>query len=132
MSTILGILLLTVAPIKPSNIACDLDDCHLADALHQADEHGAVQDRWSWMNHDLALARIASLQGNYAKSLRLVASLDTAIRNGLSQLLIDRGSESVLSLHDALKTIAIDSKGHPLAPLEITMVPIARHHHSKP
>ena len=132
MSNILGIIFLTVAPMKPATVVCDLDDCHLAGALHQADEHGSVQDRWSWMNHDLALARSAALQGNNAKALRIVASLDTAIRNGLAQILIDRGSESVLSLHDALKAISIDCKGHALAPLELSMDPIARHHYKKP
>ena len=132
MSTILGIIFLTVAPMQPRNVVCDLDDCHLADSLHQADEQGLTQDRWSWMNHDLALARSAALQGNNAKALRLVTSLDTTIRNGLAQLLIDRGSESVLSFHDALKAISIDCKGHELAPLEVSMDPIARHQHKKP
>jgi hypothetical protein len=127
MSHILGIIFLAMAPQKPIAAVCDLNDCHLADALHHIDDSPSPLDRWSWMNHDLALARGAAKRGQKAKAIRLAQGLDKAIRSGLSQLLIDRGSEHVIELHQSLQSIVINCKGHPLEPLNLTMDPIVRH-----
>jgi len=127
MSHLLGIIILAMAPQKPTLVVCDLDDCQFSSAHHQVAEVASPQDRWSWMNHDLALARTAAQQGQNAKAIRLATNLDRAIRSGLSQLLIDRGTEHMTQLHASLQGIVIDCKGHALKPLDLTMDPIVRH-----
>jgi hypothetical protein len=127
MSQLLGIIFLAMAPQKPALFVCDLDDCQVSSALHQVAEVASPQDRWSWMNHDLALARAATQRGQNAKAIRLSTNLDRAIRSGLSQLLIDRGTEQVTQLHASLQDIVKDCKGHALEPLNLAMDPIVRH-----
>jgi len=132
MSNLLGIILLSMAPQTPAGVVCDLDDCHLSDSLHVVADLPATQDRWSWMNHDLALARVQAKRGQHAKALQLTAAVDQAMRHGLAQLLIDRGPDQVVQLHQALQAVVVDCKGHPLAPLTLTMDPIVRHHRPLP
>ena len=125
MSNILGIIILSMTPQKPAGVICDLDDCQLADSMHQVAHTQISQDRWSWINHDLALARYEAMRGQHAKAIQIVTNLDSSIRRGLAQLLIDRGPDQVLSLHESLQAVVIDCNGRPLEPLNLTMDPIA-------
>ena len=60
--------------------------------MHQVHpSHEISHDRWSWINHDLALARFEARRGQHATAIQIVTNLDTSIRNGLAQLFIDRG-----------------------------------------
>ena len=135
MSTIMGIIILALAPQSPPPVeaavapavqACDLDDCSLSEDLHHVDGQPALTDRWAWMHHDLALARAAARQGQRARAIDIAASLDHAIKANLAQLLIDRGSVSVLQLHATLQALVLDCQGQPLQAVNLSMDPIAR------
>ena len=130
MSNLLGIIVLSLAPQIPAGFVCDLNDCHLSTSSHQVSDTLPVQDRWSWMSHDLALARSAVRQGEDATAIQLATNLDRVLRDGLAQLLMDRGPEYVLGLHESLQAIILQSNGRPLAPVNLTMDPISLRRHS--
>ena len=126
MSNILGIIILSMAPQKPAGVICDLDDCQLSESMHQVHpSHEIGHDRWSWINHDLALARFEARRGQHATAIQIANNLDVSIRNGLAQLLIDRGPNQVLHLHETLQSLVLECNGRPLEPLNLTMDPIA-------
>lgn len=126
MSNLLGIIILSMAPQKPAGVSCDLDDCQLSDSMHQVHpSHEISHDRWSWINHDLAIARFEARRGQHATAIQIATNLDASIRNGLAQLLIDRGPSEVLHLYESLQAIVLQCNGHPLEPLNLTMDPIA-------
>ena len=117
MSKFSRILPLLLALAWAPALACDLDDCTLSDALHQATAAPAPLDGWSWMNHDLAVARDALTSGERARTLALVQDLDGLLRTHLSALLEARGKARVRAFHLALQTLSQQAGGWPLAEL---------------
>lgn len=101
-------------------LACDLDDCDLATELHleRAGAGWVPEDRWTWMNHDLALAR-SWLADNPAQTRQIVATLDSAMRAQLEDLVRARGAERTAMLHNALALLMVEAGGKPLASLSL-------------
>jgi len=109
---------------SPVALACDLDDCvlpnHLHDVEHAEDSAAAPADDWSWMNHDLALARSALHTGQRADAIRIIDDLDQAMRAKLGPLTETRGQGAILMLHAALQDVLELASGLPLQPLQTT------------
>ena len=104
----------------PSALACDLDDCTLGEQLHSVDRNAAPEDSFSWMNHDLAVARDALSHGDAARTLALVRDLDGLLRTHITQFVALRGQAQAQGMHTALQELARRAGGWPLAELTIT------------
>jgi hypothetical protein len=123
----MGALVAVLAVLPGSAGACGLDDCALAHSLHLLDST-APDDRFAWMNHDLALARDAMNHGNRGTAISLAGTLDNAMRARLDALLDTRGHDGVIALHEALDEVTRRAGGFPLAPLPIAAgETLARH-----
>jgi hypothetical protein len=112
----MGALVAVFAVLPGPAEACGLDDCALSHSLHLLNAT-APDDRFAWMNHDLALARDANNHGNRATAIALAATLDGAMRARLPALLDTRGPDAVIALHSALDDVTRRAGGFPLAPL---------------
>ena len=102
--------------------ACELDDCTLADKLHQVHIESQAQlpsDQWSWMNHELAVARNALSHGRRAFALEIVHSLHAALEAQGKALVQVRGSNAVMDLQDSLQELVHQADGIPLVQLRI-------------
>ncbi|MDP6933423.1 MAG: hypothetical protein QGG40_10935 [Myxococcota bacterium] len=122
-SLFFALLLSTVALAAP----CDMDDCTLARHLHQVEDTPGVSganartpDKWSWMNHDLAMAREAARAGHRARAIRIATSVDHAMRAQIEPMVSGRGDQAVRDLHNALQAVIDRSQGSPLAELPHT------------
>ena len=115
----LFILLFTL--FSSGALACDLDDCTLAVALHSADQTQAQapEDSYSWMNHDLAVGRDSLSSGDRARALALVRDLDGLLRTHLTDIVRIRGEVRTRALHTALQNLARDAGGWSLAELDV-------------
>jgi hypothetical protein len=100
-------------------LGCELDDCSLPDALHSDTAQPAPEDAWSWMNHDLAVARDALRTGERARALALVRDLDGILRTHLVAIIAVRGQARVRALHTALQDLSRGAGGWPLAELVV-------------
>lgn len=100
--------------------ACAMDDCTLSDASHRVG-HDAHVDAFSWMNHDLAAARFASVTGDGATAIDTVHALDRAMRAQIDALVQSRGSDHVDQLHRSLQRILARLDATPLPAL---LVPV--------
>jgi len=113
------ITLLLLALSSTPALACDLNDCTLSGPLHQVGESTVSMDRWTWMNHDLAVARKDLAHGERAHALALIHDLDRILRTQLDAVVADRGAHSVRAFHAALQAVATEARGWPLAELEV-------------
>jgi len=100
--------------------ACGLDDCALPDALHQIEGHETPANGiWTWLHHDLALAREAVRRGNQAHALRLAQQLDSILRSRLEDLLRFSEPKAVLDFHSTLASLVTSAGGWPLKEIDI-------------
>lgn len=113
------LFILIFALSAPSALACDLDDCTLAEKLHSVDKKAAPEDSFSWMNHDLAVARDALRHGDAARTLALVRDLDGLLRTHLNEFVALRGQAQAQGMHTLLQDLARRAGGWPLAELTI-------------
>jgi hypothetical protein len=114
------LILLFGAVIPVNGQACELDDCSLSDKLHQVHLASLAQppnDQWSWMNHELAVARNALAHGRRAFALEIVHSLHAALEAQGKALVQARGSDAVLDLQDSLQELVHQADGIPLVQL---------------
>lgn len=121
MSKLSRLTALLLALWSPAALTCDLDDCNLSEALHNEAEEAAPEDSWSWVNHDLAVARDALKAGDHARTIALVRDLDGILRTNLKGILTVRGESRVRALHTALQDLSVSAGGWPLA--ELVVVP---------
>jgi|GEM_PF-3361685 len=117
MSYVNRTLILFVALYSTAALACDLDDCTLSDALHLESQAPIPADSWTWMNHDLAVARDALRSGEKSRAIALVRDLDRLMRTNLDAMTAVRGPERVRAMHAALQKISEQAGGWPLAEL---------------
>lgn len=92
--------------VRPA-FACGLDACSIADDLHL--ENGRFDnipaDEWSWMNHDLALARDALSRGDAERAENIGRWLDHAIDLRLDEMIAGRGERRVKALRRAVRQL---------------------------
>jgi len=120
MSNVSRIFTLLIALWGAAALACDLDDCSLPEALHREGTEATPQDAWSWMNHDLAVARDAVKSGEPARAIALARDLDSILRTNLKPIVTVRGAARVQELHNALQVLTQSAGGWPLAELDVT------------
>lgn len=106
--------------------ACGLDDCHLPLKLHltglTAVSQGEMQqDQWSWMNHELAVARDALGSGRRAFALEMAHGLSAALEAQGDRVAVERGEEAVLDLFESLQELVAQCGGRPLKPLQLVL-----------
>lgn len=119
MSRPYRILVFTLGLWSGASLGCELDDCSLADALHSENAGSTPGDSWSWMNHDLALARDALRSGERARAIALVKDLDGILRTHLGAIIAVRGEARVRALHSVLQDLSRGAGGWPLAELVV-------------
>ena len=121
MSFVTKITILTLMLSSAPALACDLDDCTLSDALHTVEQDPVPEDAWSWINHDLAVARTALKIGERSRAIALVRELDSILRTQLKAIVAVRGADKVRALHTALQDLSLSSGGWPLAELDVVV-----------
>ncbi len=100
--------------------ACEIDGCVLPATLHQVDgKDTPIQGIWTWLHHDLALARRAMRSDEYAKALHLAHSLDRILRKRVQDLANFGGTEAVQDFHAALQAVVANAGGWPLAEIDV-------------
>jgi len=119
MSVLKNIIFISLL-LPASALGCDLEDCSLPVSLHQingeeAPDHGI----WTWLHHDLALARRAARHENDARALDLAHSLDRVIRSRLDDLRKFSDPEALLDFHKALQQVVREAGGWPLAEIKL-------------
>jgi hypothetical protein len=117
MSNPTRILGITLALWSGAALGWQLDDCSLSDALHSETAGSTPEDAWSWMNHDLAVARDAMRTGERARALALVQDQDGILGTHLEAIIAVRGQARVRALHTALQDLSRGAGGWPLAEL---------------
>ena len=100
--------------------ACDLDDCALPTALHQIDGKATpTAGIWTWLHHDLALARDAIRRGNHARALTLAKQLDQILHARLEDLLRFSEPDAVRDFHATLAGLVTSAGGWPLKEIDV-------------
>ena len=74
---------------------------------------------WTWLHHDLALARRAISADRDAQALDLAHSLDRIVRKRLRDLTAFGGPDAVRDFHAALQTVVRKAGGWPLAEIDV-------------
>lgn len=101
-------------------LACEIDGCVLPEKLHQIDGKASpVQGVWTWLHHDLAMARRAMRTDQYAKALDLAHTLDRILRKRIGDLVSFGGPEAVRDFHAALQSVVLNAGGWPLAEIDV-------------
>jgi len=119
MSALKKIILLSI--LFPSTaLACDIEGCSLPMSLHKVNgETSPAHGVWTWLHHDLALARRAIHSGDEAYALNLAISLDKIIRRRLTDLIAFSGTESLIDFHRALQGVVTQAGGWPLPEIKV-------------
>ena len=114
-------IFLFLSILMPSTaMACDIEGCTLPETLHKINgEATPINGIWTWMHHDLAVARRAANFGNTALALDLAHSLDGVLRRRLQDLIGFGGPESLVDFHQALQRVVREAGGWPLAEIKV-------------
>lgn len=90
-----------------SALACSISACELPDELHlESPRYDTIPaDDWSWMNHDLALARVALSDGDVARAETIGLWLEHAIDLRLDAMNDGRGKRRVKALRHAVDSL---------------------------
>jgi hypothetical protein len=116
----LAVLLGVSAP----SLACGLDDCNLPASLHLVGlgtPAEAPLDRWSWMNHELAVARAALTDGRRAFALDIAHGLHAALEAQGIALVAHRGDTSIQDFADSLQELVAQCGGVPLQEIQLAL-----------
>ncbi len=117
MSALTRILILFVLTTSAA-AACPLDDCVLPPAMHNVDGKAApAHGLWTWLHHDLALARDAATRNVNAKALDIAHNLDHVLRARSNELIEFSGTQSVIDFHLELQSLVHEIGAWPLAEL---------------
>lgn len=86
-------------------LACGLDGCRLPDAYHLESRryNTVLADEWSWMNHDLARARMARASGDRQRAEDIAQWLDHAIDLRYDEMVQVRGKARVNAFRRAVR-----------------------------
>lgn len=107
MSCSLATLVLSLIFGFDSAIVCGIGSCDLPAELHL--ENGRYDtlpaDEWSWMNHDLALARVALANGDHNRAENIGRWLEHAIDLRMDAMVDGRGKLRVKALNRAVNGI---------------------------
>ena len=99
--------------------ACDIEDCALPSTLHQINgETAPAHGVWTWLHHDLALARESAHRGSDARALTMAHSLDRILRLRVNDLIGFSDTQAVIDFHLALQTVIRSAGGWPLAEID--------------
>jgi hypothetical protein len=101
-------------------LACDIESCALPATLHQVEgETAPVNGVWTWLHHDLAVARAAATRNGAARALALAHSLDRILRSRMDDLVAFSGPQAVSDFHQALQRVVSHAGGWPLVALDL-------------
>jgi len=101
-------------------VACEIEDCSLPSSLHKVNgETSPTHGVWTWLHHDLALARKAIHSGDEAHALNLALTLDQIIRRRLADLIAFSGAESLIDFHRAIQGVVNQAGGWPLPEIKV-------------
>ena len=101
-------------------LACDIEGCTLPATLHQIDGASTPANGvWTWLHHDLAIARSAARGQGAATALTLAYSLDRILRSRADDLVAFSGAEAVADFHQALQHVVRRAGGWPLVALDL-------------
>ncbi len=109
--------------ISTPSLACGLDDCGLPASFHRVGlgTLDAPRDQWSWMNHELAVARAALSEGRRAFALETAHALHSALEAQGIALVAKRGGTSVQDFADSLQELVAQCGGVPLQELQLAL-----------
>ena len=84
--------------------ACGLDSCPFPVGWHMEDARYRliVDDEWSWINHDLAVAREALAEGDTQRATQIGVGLKLAVQLRRPDMEAQRGKERVRALERAI------------------------------
>lgn len=85
-------------------LACGLEGCRLPDEYHLESRryNTVLADEWSWMNHDLARARVARAAGDERRAEDIARWLDHAIDLRYDEMVQVRGKARVNAFRRAV------------------------------
>ena len=109
-----------------ASMACGLDDCNLPARLHQVgpasmEDGDLPTDQWAWMNHELAVARMALSHGRPAFALETAHALYSSLEAQGFALATERGAESVDDFSESLQELVLQCGGSPLRKLQLAL-----------
>ena len=110
--------------VSTPSLACGLDDCSLPASLHRVGLETSAQtprDQWSWMNHELAVARAGLSEGRRAFALETAHALYSALEAQGMALVAQRGGTSVQDFADSLQQLVAQCGGVPLQELQLAL-----------
>ncbi len=87
---------------------CTLDDCVLPNHLHQLE--ASPVDGYTWMLHDLALARQALREGDRSRAGQIANSLHFTLERQSRRIVAADGEDFVQAMHTELAEI-LDASG---------------------
>lgn len=121
---LLALVVSSILGVHPA-MACGLGSCRLPDDWHLENErfNTIPGDEWSWMNHDLALARLALENGDFARAESIGTWLNHAIELRREQMEDVRGKRRVNAMRRAASQLASnagkeDSRNVPSGPTQ--------------
>ena len=119
MSALKKIIFLSLA-FPSTALACEIEGCVLPMSLHKVNgETSPTHGVWTWLHHDLALARRAIHSGDEAYALDLALNLDRILRRRLTDLVAFGGTEPLIDFHRALQSIVSKAGGWPLPEIKV-------------
>jgi hypothetical protein len=110
--------------VSTPTLACGLDDCSLPASFHRVGLESPAQaprDQWSWMNHELAVARAALSEGRRVFALETAHALYSALEAQGLALVAHRGDTSVQDFADSLQELVAQCGGVPLEELQLAL-----------
>jgi hypothetical protein len=119
MSVVMRISALFIFLSTPA-LACEIESCALPATLHHIDGDATPPNGvWTWLHHDLALARAAANKARGAEALDLAHSLDRILRSRADDLVAFSGPQAVADFHRALQRVVSRAGGWPLVALKL-------------
>ncbi len=116
--------LVVIWGVSTPSLACGLDDCNLPASMHRVGLGTPVEvprDQWSWMNHELAVARAALSDGRRAFALETAHALHSALEAQGIAVVAQRGDTSFQDFADSLQELVAQCGGVPLQELQLAL-----------
>ena len=94
-------------------LACPVEGCGIDASLHAVTTTPAdvEVEAWSWLAHDLALARLALAEGDNTTARELAQGAHVALRTHAGSVRAERGLAFVTGMHLALAEVIVRAGG---------------------
>lgn len=123
-----ALLLIVLAVVSTRALAdataCPIEGCGLSPVLHSLNGFAGSMDEpvYSYLVHDLALARLALAEGDRALALELATTAHLGLSTQSAWILRSRGKDFAMSLHQSLTEVIVAAGGErPDAPALVAM-----------